>query len=283
MRVRAFAKINLFLRVMGRRRDGYHELRTILQSIALHDTLTVQRARGRFALTCDEPDCPADRTNLVWRAAERVWKKAGNRGEPRGVTIHLVKRIPMRSGLGGGSSDAAAAIRALGKVWKIDGATQLEIAASLGADIPYFFEGGTVLGLARGDLLFPLPDRLPAWVVLVLPPFGVSTREAYEWFDEHCSVRRPRSRGPCAERPEEQNDLEPVVTRHHPEIARIVSTLRGRGASEAAMSGSGSAVYGLFPNRPAAVRAAAVTKKLHGRTLVTRTLNRRTYRRLAAR
>jgi 4-diphosphocytidyl-2-C-methyl-D-erythritol kinase len=282
MRVRAFAKINLFLRVMGRRRDGYHELRTILQSIALHDTLTVQRARGRFALTCDKPDCPADRTNLVWRAAERVWKKAGNRGEPRGVTIHLAKRIPMLSGLGGGSSDAAAAISALGKVWQIDGATQLEIAASLGADIPYFFEGGTVLGLARGDLLFPLPDRLPAWVVLVLPPFGVSTREAYEWFDEHCSVRRPRSRSPCAERPAEQNDLEPVVTRHHPEIARIVSTLRGRGASEAAMSGSGSAVYGLFPNRPAAVRAAAVSK-LHGRTLVTRTLNRRTYQRLAAR
>src|SRR5262245_49718815 len=100
MRVRAFAKINLSLRVLGRRADGYHELRTIFQSIALHDTLTIRRVRGPFALTCDDPECPADRTNLVWRAAERVWRAAGRRGPLRGLTIRIDKRIPMQAGLG---------------------------------------------------------------------------------------------------------------------------------------------------------------------------------------
>jgi 4-diphosphocytidyl-2-C-methyl-D-erythritol kinase len=287
MRVRAFAKINLSLRVIGPRRDGYHDVRTIMQSIALHDTLTIRRTRGAFALTCDEPACPTGRTNLVWRAAERVWKRAGHRGAPRGVTIHLAKRIPMLSGLGGGSSDAAAAIRVLGKLWHVRVAPQVEIAASLGADIPYFFEGGTVLGLDRGDLLFPLQDRLPAWVVLVLPAFGISTREAYEWFDTQRPGRRPPARrfpgrGDSAEGLAARNDLEPVVIRHHPEIARIVAALWRRGASEAAMSGSGSAVYGLFRDRLAAIRAAAAVSNPRRRTLVTRTLNRRVYQRLAA-
>src|SRR5918995_1587347 len=113
MRVRAFAKINLSLRVVGRRADGYHELRTIFQSIALHDTLTIRASRGPFRLACDDPNCPADETNLIWRAADRMWKAARRSGPLRGIDVDLRKRIPLNAGLGGGSSDAAAALRVL--------------------------------------------------------------------------------------------------------------------------------------------------------------------------
>lgn len=269
MRVRAFAKINLSLRVLGTRADGYHELRTVFQAIALHDTLEVRRVRGPFALTCNDPQLACDRTNLVWRAAEALWKQARRRGRPRGVAIHLTKRIPVQAGLGGGSSDAAAALRALATLWRVDAQCVREAAVRLGADVPFFLEGGTVLGLERGDVLFPLIDRPRAWVVLVIPPFGVSTPEAYGWWDGD---------GPSKG---EINDLERPVVKRHPEIGRIVRALtRARGEC-AAMSGSGSAVFGLFASRAAADRAAAAVAA-RGRTLVTRTLSRAECRRLAA-
>ena len=189
-RVRAFAKINLSLRVLGTRADGYHELRTIFQSIALHDTITVRAARGPFRLTCDDPGCPADDTNLIWRAAERVWRAAGRRGAPRDVAVDLEKRIPLNAGLGGGSSDAAAALRALGRMWRVNEPVLRAIGGELGADAPYFFEGGTVLGLERGDLLFPMLDQPKAWVVLVLPSFGVPTRQAFAWWDQCAGTQR---------------------------------------------------------------------------------------------
>lgn len=281
MRVRAFAKINLSLRVVGTRPDGYHELRTVFQSIALHDTLTIRRRRGPLTLTCDDPACPRDRTNLVWRAAERVWRAAGKRGQPQGVAIHLAKRIPVEAGLGGGSSDAAAAIRVLGRMWRVAPSRQREIAAALGADIPYFFEGGTVLGLDRGDLLFQLVDGPAVWVVLLVPGFGVSTKEAFGWHDDEMRARARSGRRPVAARPA-QNDLEPVVAKHHPEIARMVRALRRAGATDAAMSGSGASVFGLFPSRPAALRAASAFAARGHRTILTRTLDRRAYQRLAA-
>jgi 4-diphosphocytidyl-2-C-methyl-D-erythritol kinase len=286
MRVRAFAKINLSLRVLGTRPDGYHELRTVFQSIALHDVLTIRRARGPFQLTCSDAACPADRTNLVWRAAGRVWRAAGRRGAPRDVALHLVKRIPMEAGLGGGSSDAAAAIRALGQMWRVGAARQRAIAAALGADVPYFLEGGTVLGLDRGDVLFPLVDHPPAWVVLVVPAFGVSTKDAYEWLarDRSADSRAPsegrrRIASLSGGRP---NDLQAAVARRHPDIARLVAALGRAGALGAAMSGSGSAVFGLFERRIQAARAAAAVAG-RGRTVIlTRTVGRATYRRLAA-
>jgi len=182
-RVRAFAKINRSLEVLGVRPDGFHELRTVFQSIALHDTIAIRAVPGAFQLTCDEPACPADRSNLVWRAAEQVWKAAGRRGAPRGVSIQLTKRIPLQAGLGGGSSDAATALRALGRLWRVHPDRVRAIGSALGADIPYFFEGGTALGLDRGDLLFPLVDAPRAWVVLVIPSFGVSTKDAFAWWD----------------------------------------------------------------------------------------------------
>jgi 4-diphosphocytidyl-2-C-methyl-D-erythritol kinase len=286
MRVRAFAKINRSLRVLGIRSDGYHELRTIFQSIALHDTLTIHARRGAFALTCDDPACPTDETNLVARAAARLWRAAGRRGAPRDVAIDLQKRIPMQAGLGGGSSDAAAALRALARRWRVGEAKVRSTAAALGADVPYFLEGGAALGLERGDLLFRLAEPPGRWVVLVLPDFGVSTKEAFAWFDrdrrqnDRAPIIQTRVRGPERAAPQEQelvNDLEAPVAVRHPEIARVISSLRRSGASHAAMSGSGSAVFGLFCARETAVQAARRLKSASRRTLVTRTLNHQNY------
>ena len=318
IRVHAFAKINLSLRVLGVLADGYHELRTILQSISLHDTLTIRRARGPFRLVCDDAACPSDSTNLVSRAAEAVWTVSGRSGSPRGVAVTLTKRIPISAGLGGGSSDAAAAIRVLANLWRVDVARLPGIAASLGADVPYFLEGGTVLGLERGDVLFPLMDQPRAWVTLVIPPFGVSAKDAYAWFDQDVAGdREDRAPADLRVRPalrrahgadpstlavslskdelraglrvgpydECRNDLEPAVAKRHPEIARIVSALRGAGASHAAMTGSGSTVFGLFDRRPAAFRAAellATRVRDLSNVIVARALTRAEYRRLAA-
>ena len=278
MRVRAFAKINTSLRVLGIRDGGYHELRTVFQSIALHDTLTIRATRGPFALTCDDPACPADGSNLIARAAGAMWKAAGRRGAPQGVAIDLEKRIPMQAGLGGGSSDAAAALRILAKRWRVGREQIVAAAEALGADVPYFLEGGAMLGLERGDLLFRLAEPPPEWVVLVLPAFGVSTKDAFAWFDARPGPPKLRASDGRSRR----NDLEAPVAARYPEIGRIISALRRAGASHAAMSGSGSAVFGLFSSRPAAIRAAKRLTSPARRTLLSRTLNHQTYQRLAA-
>ena len=282
MRVRAFAKINLSLRVLGTRPDGYHDLRTVFQSIALHDELTFRRSRGPLTLTCDAADCPTGRANLVWRAAAAIWKAADRSGAPRGVAIHLTKRIPMQAGLGGGSSDAAAAIRGLGRLWGVDRPVQRAIAGAIGADVPYFLEGGTALGLDRGDLLFPLRDLPAAWVLVLLPPFGVNTRDAFRWFDAR-RTRRLRSTGSDVDGPDWHNDLEGVVAARHREISGLVNVMRRAGARHALMSGSGSAVVGLFARRRTAIAAAACAEAGFRKTRVvlTRTLGRKVYWRLA--
>jgi 4-diphosphocytidyl-2-C-methyl-D-erythritol kinase len=268
----------------------------------------------------------------VWRAAERLWNAARRRGKPAGVAIHLQKRIPLQSGLGGGSSDAAAALRALAKVWRVDPQCVREAAVALGADVPYFLEGGTVLGLERGDVLFPLIDRPRQWVAIVVPPFGVTTAGAYAWFDDDCrhqhsllsrgapppradAPARWRSRVSRTERRREHtnvgtrirsvsdgsragvgpraglrnvdgdndgcNDLEAVVAQRHPEIRRIVWLMKRAGSTSAAMSGSGSAVFGLFDSKTAALDAASAGQRGNRCALVTRTITRAEYRRLA--
>lgn len=272
-RVRAFAKINRSLEVLGVRPDGFHELRTVFQSIALHDTLAIRAVPGAFQLTCDDPACPADRSNLIWRAAEQVWKAAGRRGAPRDVSIQLTKRIPVQAGLGGGSSDAAAALRAFGRLWRVNPDRVRAIGSTLGADVPYFFEGGTALGLDRGDLLFPLVDAPRAWVVLVIPPFGVSTKEAFSWWDRD-GARRLQKRRPT-------NDLQAVVSKRHPAIGRLVRALERAGASHAAMTGAGSAVFGFFSTRTGAERGASLVSMRGSRTIITRTVDRATCQALA--
>jgi 4-diphosphocytidyl-2-C-methyl-D-erythritol kinase len=288
VRVRAPAKVNLTLRVLGVRADGYHELRTTFQSIARYDTLTFVPERGPFRIDCDEASCPGDRTNLVWQAAERLWRAMGRRGAPRDVRVRLQKTIPLQAGLGGGSSDAAATLRALSVLWRsrLRDADLHVIGTALGADVPYFLEGGTVLGVGRGDRLFLLAEPPAAWVAVVVPGFGVSTRSAYAWWDAAAGASLgPAQPGgtegwpiPAADR---GNDLQAPVASRHPEIRRLLRELGRHGASYAAMSGSGSAVFGVFDSRAGAAGAAEALARGRRRTFVARTLNRREYARQA--
>jgi 4-diphosphocytidyl-2-C-methyl-D-erythritol kinase len=281
---RAFAKINLDLRIVGVQAGGYHELRTTFQSIALHDVLTFEPAPGPFVVESDDPGCPAQ-GNIVERAACCLWQAAGRTGFPAGLRVRIDKRIPIAAGLGGGSADAAAALRALGRLWgaRLTTTSMHEIAASLGADVPFFLQGGTARGRGRGDVLSRLADRQRRWAVVATPPFGVSTADAYRWFDEATLKRSPYKRG--GGRPFQGrrlfNDLQAPVVARHPAIGALVEQLKRSGASQAAMSGSGSAVFGLFTRRPDAEAAADALVGQGHRIIVTRTLSGREYQRLS--
>lgn len=289
MRVRAHAKINLTLHVGDRQPDGYHELRTIFQSLALHDTLDCHEARGPLVIECEDPGVPVDAGNLVWRAAVLVWEATGRPGAPTGVRVTLHKRIPAQGGLGGGSADAAAAIVAFGRLWGGDAspAARHALARRLGADVPFFLTGGTAAGAGRGDELTPLPDLPTHHVVLAFPPFGVSTARAYGWLDEDREPGRaatlPHDAG---DRPHGvlhladgtpiavANDLERPVVARHPEIGRIRDALLAAGADAAAMSGSGSTVFGLFRDAAPARAAVAALCAAGWRTEATTTAGR---------
>jgi 4-diphosphocytidyl-2-C-methyl-D-erythritol kinase len=281
--VRAHAKVNLDLRVLGLRPDGFHELRTVFQGIELHDTLMCSEHDGPFTLKCRDAGVPLDETNLVWKAAAALWTALGRGGAIRGAVIQIEKKIPVEAGLGGGSSDAAAALIALGRMWGGAPMTLLrEVGATIGADVPFFLSGGTALGLGRGEEIYPLVDLPPHFVVIVRPPFGVSTGEAYGWYDEdRASGQRDENREfqqlpvPWPSRAAQMvNDLEAPVMRRHPEIGPLKAQLRDAGATAAAMSGSGSAVFGLFRSRAAAEKAVKPLSRNGAKALVTRTLTR---------
>ncbi len=225
--------------------------------------------------------------NLVWRAAELVWKAGRRRGAPRGVVVTIAKRIPMQAGLGGGSSDGAAAIRALASLWRVrlPRARRHGLAAAMGADVPYFLEGGTALGRNRGDRLSRLDDRPRAWVVLD----GSTLRRQHQGgvllVGSRGRAGRAGQAGQAGRAGQDfSNDLQPVVARRHPIVATLVAALERAGAFQASLSGSGSAVFGLFARRSQAERAARALRRRAPRrlVLVTRTLTRRECAALAA-
>jgi 4-diphosphocytidyl-2-C-methyl-D-erythritol kinase len=286
---RAHAKVNLDLRVLGTRADGYHELRTVFQTIDLCDEIVCAARRGPFELKCRTPGVPLDRANLVWKAAVALWTEMGRPGEPCDTQVTIAKRIPIAAGLGGGSADAAAALLALARLW---GGAPLpflrELAGTIGADVPFFLSGGTALGLGRGEEIYPLVDLPRHWVVVVRPPFGVSTAEAYSWYDEDraAGLREPRDLQvlpvPWPTRAAQMiNDLEPPVVRRHPEIGALRTLLRDAGAVAAAMSGSGSAVFGLFRSRAAAAATLRPASRGGARAWLTRTISRAEHERRA--
>src|SRR5688572_23732946 len=287
--VRAHAKINLDLRVVGVRPDGFHELRTVFQAVALHDVVQCELRAGPFAIECQAPGVPLDRSNLVWRAAEALWRSLRRPAPVRDVVIRLEKQIPVQGGLGGGSSDAAATLLALTRLWRVPlRPSQLtDVAATLGADVPFFLSGGTALGLGRGDEVYPLADLPRHWIVLLIPGFGVSTADAYNWYDAErelgrgVSTREPQVvPGPWPSRAAQMiNDLEAPIARHHPEIDQMRTALRRAGALAAAMSGSGSAVFGLFQKRSEALAAVERLSGSGWRVLLTESLGRGDYSR----
>ena len=247
------AKVNLALRMCGVRADGYHLVRTLLQSIALADRLTLSTVPGPFAIECDAPGVPTDGRNLAWKGAAAL---AAFLGRPlEGLRLHIEKHVPAEAGLGGGSADAAAAARLVAAAAgvSLEPAHLTDVIRPLGADVAYFAIGGTVLGEGIGDVLTPLADEPAAAVVLVRPPFGVATRDAYAWYDGRARSGTEHDEmsgipGQVAERAPDGygNDLEPPVVANHPEVGRIIARLAGSGARLAAMSGSGSACFGLF-------------------------------------
>lgn len=285
---RAHAKINLDLRVLGTRLDGYHELRTVFQAVALHDTVTCVQREGPFAIECTAAGVPLDRSNLIWRAAEALWGAIGGQGPLRDVVVQVEKRIPLQAGLGGGSSDAAATLTALARLWRatVDPPVLVDLAGVLGADVPFFLSGGTALGLGRGDEVSPLADWPRHWIVLLVPGFGVATRDAFAWYEAERDLSRDAARVP-QDVPEPWpihgaeiiNDLEGAIARHHPEIERMKTALTGAGAVAAAMSGSGSTVFGLFERRNDAGRAATRLSGSGWRVLRTESIGRGEYMR----
>jgi len=266
VRLPAFAKINLCLHVMGKRSDGYHELRTIFQAISLHDTLEISidpGGSGQLSLSCNDVALPLGPDNLVWRAIEAIGPDISFRGS---ISVRLEKKIPVARGLGGGSSDAAATLIGMMRLTKskVPPPRLMEIAASLGADVPFFLFGGRALAVSRGDEIYPLPN-VPKRTILVVSPrdIGVSTKDAYQWISaELTKTARPsKIWGFCALCWSRQggslsNDFEGPVFSRCPRLGEIRDALLKRGAADAALAGSGSAVFGVFRN-PAQARRTA--------------------------
>lgn len=252
----AFAKINLGLRILGRRPDGYHEIRTVYQAISLRDRLLVGVAErpGAIQVQADAPDVPGGAANLVYQACER-WRQA--RGTRRGIQVAIEKTIPAGSGLGGASSDAAAAMVALERLTgdRLSTAARLEIAAGLGSDVPFFLFGGRALGCGRGEEVYPLPDLPPRHCLVVFPGFPQSTSEAYDAVDSQLTAGRTGrniySFGKWPQFPWDdweaaENDFEDVVFAKWPELSRLKRQLLRAGAEMASLTGSGTAVYAIF-------------------------------------
>jgi 4-diphosphocytidyl-2-C-methyl-D-erythritol kinase len=315
--VRSFGKINLGLYIGPLQRSGFHELRTIYQTIALSDTVKVAAANGAgIEIRCKDTRVPDDETNTCWRVADRMLRTLKRRAK---VTIQIEKKLPVQGGLGAASSNAVAAMIALEREL---GATlapddRLAIASAVGSDLPLFLVGGTVLGIGRGEEVFPLMDLPEAPLVVVSPKTGVSTPKAFADWDE-MSRKNPGLTGEdgtariegfsrsvfswltgtiagvpakSGDRAEKvvttplldlvragiENDFERVVFPQYPELREVKRVLERQGAKYASMSGSGSALYGVFESCEAAEKAAASMSEDGHRAIATTTISRQKY------
>ena len=252
----AFAKLNLTLDVLGKRPDGYHDLRGIMQTISLCDDLTIRLDTGKeWQIDCGNSKIPNDSRNLAWRAAESFFMATGI--QPNGVSIHVVKRIPSEAGMGGGSADAAAVLRALNRHYAFPLSSQklIFLAATVGSDVPFCVYGGTAIAEGRGERLTWLPDLPECSIVTCKPDFSVSTPVLFRRIDSYTLKDRPDH---CAmEAAVRRQDLsgigslvcnvfDPLVDQEYPVIGDIKNAMLRSGALGAQMTGSGSAVYGLF-------------------------------------
>ncbi len=271
VRLRSLAKINLDLRVLHKRPDGFHELRTIFQTISLADTIDVEYRPGRSKIELKSNiDIPG---NLIVKAADLVMRALRASCQ---LQIRLTKRIPMGGGLGGGSSNGAAMLLALPKLMgkKLTLEKLMELAAELGSDVPFFLMGGTAVAMGRGTELYPLPDFLPSPGLLITPDVHSFTAAAYaalkrQPFDEVSTaiINNFQSvvQSACSPTPNPQppfvNDFEKVVFHQHPQLKSIKGKLLKLGAWRAMMTGSGSALFGFFPSRELRDRAAGLFRK----------------------
>jgi len=277
----ARAKINLTLDVLGKRPDGYHEIETVMQSIELCDQMEFYPAEEKITLSVEGNSVPAGPGNLVYRAAERLREFSGKKA---GVRIRLVKNIPVEAGLGGGSADAAVTLAALNELWEI-GLSLSELTAlggQLGSDVPFGLLGGTVLARGRGERLEQLPPCPQLGLVLIKPPFGLSTSSVYRAYTAGGSAKKPDNLAMIRAVKEKDlagiagnlaNVLERTAVAMHPVIGEIKSKLIEAGAMAALMSGSGPTVFGLALDLESAREIASRYNRTDELVLVSRTFN----------
>lgn len=280
IKLKAHAKLNLRLEVLGKRPDGYHDLWSVFHLVSLHDELEFEPLEnGRIVLTCNNEHLPVNEKNLAVKAARLLQgsldgkeKGLSQEGRLPGARITLTKNIPVGAGLGGGSSDAAAALLGLSELWgiKLSDPELHRLALELGSDVPYFLQGGTALVTGRGEHIKPLDWKPIYHFVIVYPGFGVSTAWAYK------NLKIPLTKGPGFSKminydlslgPDQgswpgflHNDLEKAVIPSHPQIDQIKQRLVQNGALGALMSGSGSSVFGIFSDQVSARQSASELK-----------------------
>src|SRR5258708_5159463 len=262
----SFAKVNLQLRILGKRDDGFHDLCTVFQTVSLHDMIHFAES-DTLELSCDDPNVPTDERNLIIKTAKALQKMTGTN---KGAAMHLEKLIPSPGGLGGGSSNAAVALVGLTKLWDIPASDKglRAIAGALGSDVPFFLYGGTAIGTGRGEMIEPIADREEQFMLVVTPNASVSTRDAFERLNATTLTNAGLNRILRVCRLEAEsldlhhsvliNDFEARVFEAHPEIRRVKETLLELGAVNAAMSGSGASVFAIFDKtetRQAAIKA----------------------------
>ncbi len=268
MLVKAHAKINLLLDVVGIRPDGYHELKTVMQTLSLSDDVLLETA-PIIDLAVDGANLTAGPENLAYRAADLLKQRTGYRG---GAAVRLIKKIPLAAGLAGGSADAAAVLRGLNKMWNLGLRMDdlFHLGAELGSDVPFCLWGGIAMCQGRGEMVTPLPALPSAGVLLVKPCFGVSTADVYRRYDTLAKPGHPDiSKMLTAVKNADMsgvaknlgNSLEDVTLALHPEIGLIKEEIAATGATGVLMSGSGPTVFGLYADPPSAVRASGMIKR----------------------
>jgi 4-diphosphocytidyl-2-C-methyl-D-erythritol kinase len=254
----AFAKLNLTLDVLGKRPDGYHDLKSVMQTISVRDDIEIDVGTGEpWRLLCDKEGIPTDETNLAWKAAKVFFDAV--KKDPEGLEIRIVKRIPSGAGLGGGSADAAAVLRALNRHYghPFSVGALAELGAQVGSDVPFCTLCGTAMVEGRGEKLRKLPDMPDCVFVVCKPEFSISTPELYRKIDEKEVAKRPDNRamesailagdlGKVAENL--CNVFDPIVTEEHLELNYIKSIFNSYGAAGYQMTGSGSAVFAIVPD-----------------------------------
>jgi 4-diphosphocytidyl-2-C-methyl-D-erythritol kinase len=278
--VRARAKVNLGLEILGRRADGYHEISSLLWAIDLCDRVTIEAAPEGIVIACDADGVPATEENLAWRAADLLRRETGERG---GVRIRLDKAIPVAAGLGGGSADAAAVLAGLGRLWnaRVSPARLMRLATALGMDVPFFLGRGPVVASGRGEVVRPVAATGTIPLVIVNPGFPLATREVYARlgpadFSSGSAVRALRlalAGGVSAVAAQLWNGLERVVGSLWPGLAEVKGALVEAGCLGAVMSGSGPTVVGVAPSSRAARRIAERLQDRPWRLWVARTVS----------
>ncbi|MDI6808149.1 MAG: 4-(cytidine 5'-diphospho)-2-C-methyl-D-erythritol kinase [Candidatus Eisenbacteria bacterium] len=260
----SFAKLNLCLEVGLLRSDSYHEIESVLTTISLKDDVIVKKALGKISVRCDSESVPVDKTNIAWKAARLFLEKFSLKG---GVEIEIRKKIPVGSGMGGGSSNAAAVLKGMAELWGLNLSRQmlLGLSALLGSDVPFFVEGGVAIARGRGEKLSRLAGLPEMWFALVNPGFAVSTSWAYGEAEKIGLTRNAGCNNMLLIGIEHgdigliarciHNSLEDVVVRNYPIVGHLKELMISLGALGSAMSGSGPTIFGVFKTQESAEEA----------------------------